>query len=197
MNAPAIPTVIDQVLNQPTPEALAKLQPLLLALGTPQALAAHEIAGQFYMYLSAIRNLVETRQFPVLATTLAATSTGIGMAEDIFSEDKTVNPLQVLVDGLRVALDVLSTYQFVRQWEPSFAAVHDRAVWNLYQAYWSLSSEMQPGLSVVKRAELLENLFKLVRDPESESALRLALLVRLFQWGLIARLLPLLQSVQT
>jgi hypothetical protein len=197
MDAPAIPTVIEQVLNQPTPEVLAKLQPLLLAMGSPQALAAHDIAGQFYLYLSAIRNLIEARQFPVLATTLAASSIGIGMAKDIFSEEETINPLKAMVDGLRVVLDILSNYQFVRQWEPSFAAVHDAAVWNLYQAYWNLSAEMHPGLSVVKRAELLENLFSIVRNPESESALRLALLVRLFQWGLIARLLPLLQSVRS
>lgn len=192
----ALAQVIESIVKQPTPEAVAKLQPLLLAIDTPEARAAHIIAGDFYVYLSAIRNMMSARQFPVLATTLALTSQGIGVAEDIFGEGKT-NFHKVMVDGLRMALEVLSTYQFVREWVPSFASVHDVASWNLYQRYWELSSDLQPDMPVTKRAELLDTLFSLVRDPATESEVRLAVLVRLFQWGLMTRLVPLLEPVQS
>ncbi|MCI0710633.1 MAG: hypothetical protein L0154_10780 [Chloroflexi bacterium] len=196
MNNPsALSAVVESILKQPTPEALSKLQPLLLVIDTPEAGAINDVARDFYMYLSAIRNMLTARQFPVLATSLAVTSQSLGMTEEILSPERT-NVAKVLTDGLRMALDVLSTYQFVRQWEPGFAAIHDSASWNLYEHYWKLSVDTQPDLSPVKRAELLEELFTLVRNPETDSALRLALLVRLFQWALITRLVRMLDLVK-
>lgn len=192
MSAEALSLVLESIFKQPTPEALSKLQPLLLAIDHPSAEAAHEIAGQFYLYLSGIRNMITARQYPVVATALSVTATGMGVAEDVFSEGPT-NMLKMMLDSLRVALDTLSTYQFVRQWEPTFAALHDTASWNLYEAYWQLSVDTQPDLDTFKRAELLENLFSLVRDSESDTSLRLALMVRLFQWGLMTRLVPLIE----
>jgi hypothetical protein len=196
MKTSALLAVVEQLLKQPTPDALAKLQPLLLAWPTPEAKAVHEMAGQFYLYLSAIRNMMEARQFPLLATSLSMTSTTIGMAEELISEGRT-NRLKLMVDGLRMALDTLGTYQFVRQWEPTFAAIHDGAVWRLYEAWWQLSEDSQPDLPITRRAELLDQLFEIPRNPEADSALRLAFLVRLYQWGLVARLAPMLQTLQT
>ncbi len=189
MNALAL--LLDQFLKQPTPDMLWQLHPLLLASDHPSAPAADEIAGQFFRYLNAIRSQMETRQFPILATTLAVSSTGINITEEIFSARKT-NPWELVADGLRIALDTLSTYQFVRQWETNFAASHDAAVWDLYGAYWKLGKEHQPIMDATERARLLDELFAVVRDPDADNALRLAWLVRLFQWGLIARLAPML-----
>lgn len=182
---------LDQVLKEPTPENLWKLHPELLVLDHPTADAASHIAGQFFRYLSSIQSKLESRQFPVLATTLAIGGTSVGIAENIFSDHKT-NIFELMVDGLKIALDALSTYQFVRQWEPDFAALHNIAVWDLYHAYWRLSEDFQPNLDTAKRRQLLDNLFNVVRDPESDGSLRLAMLVRLFQWGLAIRVLPLL-----
>lgn len=192
MSSEALSLVLESIFKQPTPEALSKLQPLLLAIDHPAAESAHEIAGQFYLYLSGIRNMITARQFPVVATALSVTATGMGVAEDILSEGPT-NLLRVMIDSLRVALDTLSTYQFVRQWEPTFASLHDTASWSLYRSYWKLSVDTQPELDTLKRAELLENLFSIVRDSNSDTSLRLALLVRLFQWGLMSRLVPLIE----
>jgi hypothetical protein len=191
-NPSALSTIIENILTEPNPEALAKLQPMLLLIDSPEAEAIRDVARDFYMYLSAIRNMLTARQFPVLATSLAVTSQSLSVAQDVFSPEKT-NVAKVLTDGLKMALDVLSTYQFVRQWEPTFAAIHDSASWNLYEHYWKLSMDTQPDLAPVKRAELLEELFALVRSPDTDSALRLALLVRLFQWALITRLVRLLE----
>lgn len=188
--------LLEQFLQKPTPDMLWQLHPMLLASDHPAALAADEIAGQFFRYLNAVRSQIETRQFPVLATTLAVSSTGINIAEEIFSARKT-NQWEVVADGLRLALDTLSTYQFVRQWETNFAATHDAAVWDLYGAYWRLSEEHQPEMDVSERARLLDELFAVVRDPNADNALRLAMLVRLFQWGLLARLAPMLSREPT
>lgn len=182
---------LDQVLREPTPQNLWKLHPALLMVDHPSAEAAAGIAGQFFRYLNLIQSKIESRQFPVLATTLAIGGTGIGMAENIFSSRKT-NVMELMVDGLRVALDSLSTYQFVRQWEPDFAALHDTAVWDLYRAYWRLSEDHQPEMETSRRIQLLDELFSVVRDPDADSSLRLAMLVRLFQWGIAIRVLPLI-----
>lgn len=195
MSTEALSLVLESIFTHPTPEALSKLQPLLLAIDDPSAEAAHKIAGQFYIYLSGIRNMITARQFPVVATALSVSATGIGVVEDIFSEGPT-DMMKIMLDSLRVALDTMSTYQFVRQWEPAFAALHDNAAWNLYQSYWQLSQDMQPNMSALKRTELLESLFAEVRGAESDTALRLALLVRLFQWGLMTRLMPLIKMAQ-
>ena len=188
----ALSAIIESILKEPNPETLSKLQPMLLLIDTPEAEAIRDIARDFYMYLSAIRNMLTARQFPVLATSLAVTSQSLRVAEDVFGPQKT-NVAQVLTDGLKMALDVLSTYQFVRQWEPTFAAIHDSASWNLYERYWQLSVDTQPDLSPMKRVELLEELFATVRNPETDSALRLALLVRLFQWALVTRMVRFLE----
>ncbi len=187
----SLPVLLDQFLKQPTPELLLEMQPIFLSIDHPSAQAAHKIAGHFYTYLSAVRGKVETKQFPVLATALVVSSTGVNIAEEIFSERRT-NIWNLVADGMRVALDTLSTYQFVKQWETDFGSVHDAATWNLYAAYWHLSMEYQPDIELETRAQAMHDLFRVVREPEVDNALRLASMVQLFQWALIARLAPLL-----
>jgi hypothetical protein len=187
----SLAVLLEQVLRNPTPDTLWRLQPALLALDHPSAAGAREIAGQFFAYLNAVRSKAEARRFPVLATAFAATSTSLSIGEDLLALEKA-KVLPMLLEGVRLTLDILSNYQFVRQWEPDFAAVHDAAVWNLYGAYWKLSEDHQADMDAEKRRELLDGLFSIVRDPEADSALRLALLVRLFAWGLIARMVPLI-----
>ena len=186
-----LPALLDEFLQQPTPDTLWKLHPVLLTLDDPSADIAVEIAGQFFRYINAVQRAMESRQFPVLATALAVGSTGITMAQEIFSDKKT-DTVRLSLDGLRVALDILSTYQFVRQWQPAFAAVHDAAVWDLYKAYWKLSVDLQPDLDIDTRVNALESLFTQVRAAEQDNTVRLALLVQLFQLALAARVLPLL-----
>jgi hypothetical protein len=192
MTASPLQLVIESLLTQPTPEAVLKLQPLLLAWQHPFAPATHDLAGQFYVYLSAIRSVLAERQYPRIATALSLTAIGLEISEEMLAGEPPNSIVNLLTDGLRVALNTLSSLQYVRQWEPGFAAIHDNAVWNLYQSYWQLSCDMQPTLSAWQRTESMEELFKIVRDAQADSSLRLVLLVRLFQWGLVMRLLPLL-----
>jgi hypothetical protein len=184
---------VEQILKNPTPEGLWAFQPTLLAIDHPSAEAARDIAGQFYTYLSTVRSKAEARNFPVLSTILAAGSSAVNIAENLWSEGDT-DLGSLLLDGLHITLSALSNYQFVRQWEPDFAAIHDNAVWNLYAAYWKLSADFQPDMEYEKRTQLLDSLFEVVRDANADSRLRLALLVRLFTWGLVARLIPLLAA---
>jgi hypothetical protein len=182
---------VEQILKNPTPEGLWAFQPTLLALDHPSAEATRDIVGQFFIYLSAVRSKAESRNFPVLATVLAAGSSALDVAESLLN-DEHIRLLPLLLDGLHLTLAALSNYQFVLQWEPDFAAVHDAAVWNLYAAYWKLSADFQPDMEFEKRQQLLDSLFEVVRDANADSRLRLALLVRLFTWGLVTRLIPLI-----
>ncbi|NDJ85489.1 MAG: hypothetical protein GYB66_06355 [Chloroflexi bacterium] len=188
--------LVEQVLEKPSPEGLWHLHAGLLASRHPEAPIARDLAGHFFRYLSAVQSKIGTRQFPVIATGLAVTSTGINVTEEIFSNRKT-NLWNLTADGFRLALDTLSTYQFVRQWETDFAALHAAAAWELYAAFWRLSETWQPAMPATARAQTLEELFTPVRDPDAENALRLAVMIRLFQWGLAAQMLPVLRSEAT
>lgn len=185
---------VEQLLKQPTPESLWQLQPVLLA--HPKGQAAYELSGHFFRYLSQVKAKMDARQFPLLATALALTSTGINISEEIFSSRKT-NLWNLTADAFRLALDALGTYQFVLQVEPTFLAIHDAATWDVYNAYWQISTDYQPALDPETRTRALDQLFQVVRDPKAEVVVRVAFLVQLFQWALILRLLPLLTGVPT
>lgn len=184
---------LEQVLSNPSPAEIAQLQPALLSVDNPSAQATLRVAGIFYRYMVAVRAQADAKQFPIIATALSATSTGISIGQDVFSPDPTPT-MHVALDTLRTTLDVIGTYQFVRQWEPAFQAVHDSAVWELYDAYWQMSQDLQPDLSIEKRVALLETLFQPVRNQESDGRLRLAWMVTLFQWALVARMASLLKK---
>lgn len=183
---------VEQLLKQPTPESLWDLQPALLA--HPDGQSAYETCGHFFRYLCQVKAMMDTRQFPLLATGLAVASTGINISEEIFSKRQT-NLWNLVADGLRLALDTLSTYQFVLQIEPNFLVTHDTATWEAYRAYWQISVEYQPDLDSETRTRALNQLFQVVHDPKAEVVTRVVFLIQLFQWALILRLLPLLVGV--
>ncbi len=102
----------------------------------------------------------------------------------------------LLAGGLAATLETLSTLQHVQAWETEFASVHEEAVWQLYDALWAVSVELQPGLEPTRRHALIDSLLSPVRDPAVHSAARMALVIRLFQFLLVIRLAPLLPTIR-
>lgn len=189
---PSLAASVEQLLKEPTPDSLWLLQADLLA--HPAGQAAYGLSGHFFRYLTQVKAMMDTRQFPLLATALALTSTGINISEEIFSSRKT-NLWNLTADAFRLALDTLSTYQFVLQVEPTFLVGHDAATWEVYRAYWQISVDYQPDLDHDTRRQALDQLFQVVRDANAEVVVRVAFLIQLFQWALVLRLLPLLSGV--
>ena len=191
----SVEAALQRVLNAPTPDAIWQLQPYLLASDAPGAEPARELARSLYCYLSNVQSKLTAKQHSSLSALLAAGSLGIIAIQDV-REAFACNPERVwsnlLAGGLAGTLELLSTFQHVKSWETEFVSAHEGAVWDLYAALWQLSSEMQPDLPFEQRQALIDPLLAIVRDPGTPSAVRIALIIRLFQIVLVIRLVPLL-----
>ena len=191
--------LLQRVLREPSPDDLWRLHPHLLATDAPAAEPARELAQQFYCYLNCVRSKLTSKQYSLLAATLAAGSVGVIALQEVLHSlhaDRTQAISNLLVGGLAETLEVFSTFQHVKAWETEFGSVHDEAVWHLYAALWQLSAEAQPDLSLDARQGLIDRLLAVVRDPNTGGALRAALVIRLFQVLLAIRLAPLLSELQ-
>jgi hypothetical protein len=91
-------------------------------------------------------------------------------------------------------METVSTFQHVKAWETEFLSVHEEVIWHLYAALWHLSVETQPDLPAEMRQALVDHLLSAVRNPEFDSGIRIALVIRLFQILLVIRLAPLLSK---
>lgn len=196
----AVKTLLERILREPAPDDLWRLHPYLLALDTPDAKPARELAGMFYCYLSCVRSKLTSKEYSALSAFLAAGSVGIIAAQDVFeslvSEDSHRVVTELLAGGMAAILETASTLQHVKAWETEFESVHLEAVWHLYTALWQISFENQPDLPIGKRQALIDGLLAAARDPAVDSGARLALIIRLFQVLLVVRLVPLLEPMR-
>ncbi|MBN1681905.1 MAG: hypothetical protein JW966_16630 [Anaerolineae bacterium] len=189
--------LLDRILTEPSPDALWQLHPRLLALDSPDARSARELARQFYGYLSCVRSKLTSKQFSALGARLAASSIGVIAVENVveaMKSDRANTLSSLLAGGLAATLETLSTFQHVKAWETEFTSVHEEAVWHLYAEYWRLSADMQPDLASEKRQELLDSLLAAARSLETSSVIRMGLIIRLYQIMLAFRLVPLISS---
>lgn len=191
----AMETLLQRILTEPTADDLWALHPHLLVHPAPEATLAREIAQCFYCYLSCVRSKLTSKQYSHLSALLAAGSVSVIAAQDILEGLRTGRQQalgNLLAGGLAAALETTSTRQHVRAWETEFASVHEEAVWHLYTGLWLLSVETQPELALEQRHALIDSLLGVVRNPEADSAGRMAIIIHLFQVLLALRMAPLL-----
>jgi len=94
-------------------------------------------------------------------------------------------------------LMVLATLQYVKAWEAETSLVHDQAMWWLFEGLWRLSREFRPHMAAGERQKLIDALLAPAREEETGPAVKIVLLVRLFQTLLFSSLgwvVPLLAS---
>lgn len=199
-------TTLPQVLARPAPDALWALRADLLALADrlPSDRRGEvgwtlEIAREFHHYLAELRSKMTAREYSRLASRMDVGSVGMLAVQDLITEREHLLK-SLFLGGLSEGLMVLATLQYVKAWEAETALVHDQAVWWLFEGLWQLSrefrSEMEPG----ERRELIDALLTPARSEETKPAVKVALLVRLFQALLIGSLgwvAPLLASGDT
>jgi hypothetical protein len=189
--------LLSRVLVEPTPDVLWHLHPHLLALDTPEAESAREVARTFYAYLSSIKSKLTAKQYSSLATLFAAGSVGAFAMSEMFEalRDDPQNAIRhLLVGGLAQSLEVLSSMQYVRAWETEFALSHEEVVWILYEHFWRLSVDTQPELDPAARHALIDSLLAAVRSLDMANGVRVAMVIRLFQILLLIRLVPMLHQ---
>jgi hypothetical protein len=186
---------LERLLTTPTPEDVWRIQRDLLALGGETARQARQVAGAFH---SCLRNLESksasrsaSRRGAVLGTAAVAS---VGLQE-MFNAQQ--DPLRGLLAGSVTAmLDVGAAIKNAEAWEVEASLMYYDLAWYLYGEIWDVSLAAQPELSPEQRRAFADLLLKPVLDPDVGDAVKSALLIRLFQVVLAARLWPLLNGAE-
>ena len=192
---------LTQVLAWPMPNALWNLRIDLLALADRlpadrqgEATWTLEIARQFYGYLTELRSKMTAREYSRFASRLDMGSVGALAVQDLVTEREHLLE-SLFLGGLSEGLMVLATLQYIKAWEAETALVHNQAIWWLFEGLWRLSREFRPEMPAAERQRLIDALLAPVRSEETAPAVKVALLVRLFQAlliGSLAWVVPLL-----
>lgn len=187
-------TSLSQVLIQPTPDALWSLRADLLALADrlPAGRRAEtdwtqEIVREFHSYLAELRSKMTAREYSQLASRMDMGSVGLLAVQDVVSERERLLE-SLFLGGLSEGLMVLATLQYVKAWEAETALAHSQAVWWLFGGLWRLSSEFHPHMVAEERRKLIDGLLAPARAEETQPAVKVTLLARLFQALLLASL---------
>ncbi len=191
----AIDHLLQRILREPSPGDLWTLHPYLLALQSPEAEIARDLAGSFYNYLTEVESKLTSKQYSSLAAMLQVGAISVLAGQDVVEALMTGNPQaigELLTGGLAAVLETVSNFQSVKAWETEFSSTHNSAVWELYAALWRISMEMQPDLPVDKRQILINKLLEPARNLDLSDGIRMAVIIRLFQLLLAIRLAPLI-----
>ena len=89
-------------------------------------------------------------------------------------------------------LEVASAFRSAQAWEVEASLLYYDLAWYLYGELWDVSLAARPELSPDQRRACTDLLLKPVLDADVPDATKSALLVRLFQVVLAARVWPLL-----
>ena len=185
-----------RILISPNPKDLWQLQAALLAAGGETALRAREVAGEFYSFLRELESKVASRsasRWGAILETASVTSVGI---QDMIAEQQ--DPLKgLLSSSVTAMLEVGAAVKNVQAWEVESSLVYYDVAWHLYGELWDVSLTARPELPSDERAAMMDQLLRPVTDTEVDNAAKSALLVRLFQIALAARVLPLLADKDT
>ena len=187
-------TTLTKILAQLTPEALWNLRIDLLALADRlpadrqgEATWTLEIVRELCGYLAELRSKMTAREYSQFASRLDMGSVGTLAVQDLITEREHLLE-SLFLGGLSEGLMVLATLQYVKAWETETALVHNQAVWWLFEGLWRLSREFRPDMPAAERQRLIDALLAPARSEETDPAVKVALLVRLFQALLIGSL---------
>jgi len=190
-------SVLGRILVNPTPEDVWLLQKDLLALGgepmKQAAKQARDVAGAFYNCLRSLESKSASRsasrQGAVLGTAAVAT---VSLEETFAAQEDPLRRL--LASGLTALLEVGSAIKNAQAWEVEAALLYHDLAWYLYGELWDVSLQARPELSVAQRRACTDLLVQPILSNEATDATKSALLVRLFQVVLAARMWPLLDG---
>ncbi len=188
----SLQVLIAGLWTAPTPAGLRALQAPLLAMDTPQARAAHDLAGKFYVYLSTLETKLSAKRYSQLAALLQSGAVITIGLDDVLAESGRGKLRELLAAALAGGLEMVAAVQEVKAWAMDTRAADLKAAWELYTALWRLSAEMQPNQPDTERAANLERLLAPLTAPDTPDVARAALAIRLFQIALLARLLAAL-----
>lgn len=183
-------TALQEILSQPTPNVLIRLQGTLLALADEGEARerALEVTGQFYQYLNELKSKLSSRNYSEWASRLDIGAVGAVALESIVAGETESLWKRLLVGGLAEGLMVAASRQYVKGWVVETELVHNQAAWYLTEALWRASSEMHPDLPPEQRWESIQALLAPAHDPDVPAPEKGVLLGRIFQILLVTYL---------
>jgi hypothetical protein len=185
--------ILQRILTTPTPEDLWQLQAELLPLGREVAQKALDVAGQFHSFLRDLEGKVASRSASRWGAVLETASVSSVGLQEMLSEQE--DPLKrLMASGVTAMLEVAAAMKNVQAWEVEAALVYFDVAWYLYGELWDISAASRPELSAEERKAMTDALLNPALDPEVDGAVKSALLIRLFQVALAARMWPLLRD---
>lgn len=184
-----------RILAKPTPKDLWRLQADLLALGGEAARQAREVAGEFYSCLCDLESKIASRSASRWGAILETASvTSVGLQEMLNEQD---DPLRrVVSSGVTAMLEVGAAVKNVQAWEVEAALMYGDVAWYLYGELWDISVEMRPDLALAERQGFIARLLQPIVESGASDVTKSALLIRLFQELLAARVRPLLTAAE-
>jgi hypothetical protein len=185
-------STLSRILISPSPEDLWQLQTVLLATGGESALRAREVAGEFYSFLRNLESKIASRSASRWGAVLETASvTSVGLQEMLAEQ---ADPLKrLLASSVTAMLEIGAAVKNVQAWEVESSLVYYDVAWHLYGELWDVSLTARPELSSDERVTMIDRLLRPIVDTEVDDAAKSALLTRLFQIVLAARVIPLLK----
>ncbi|HEY2295436.1 MAG TPA: hypothetical protein VGM86_32435 [Thermoanaerobaculia bacterium] len=185
--------ILERILTNPTAEDVWRIQKDLLAIGGEAPAQARAVAGAFH---SCLRNMQSkrasrnaSRQGAALGTAAIAS---VGLQETFAAQEDPLKGL--LASSVTAMLDVGSALKIAQAWEVEASLMYYDIAWYLYGELWDVSLTARPELSPDQRRAATDLLLEPVLDPSVADATKSAVLVRLFQVVLAARMWPLLSG---
>lgn len=182
---------LSTVLTNPTPEALWRIQGDLLSEGVAPDAPVLAILDAFHNFLNELVASATAREYSHFASILDMGAVGgVAIQNLLESRDSEGWWQRLLVGGLSESLMIMAARQYVKAWDNEMGSDITQAAWFLYRQYWQLSVEMQPDLGSGMRRKLVDELLAPIHDPKTSGTAKAALLGRLFQILLMAKLVP-------
>jgi hypothetical protein len=185
-----VSATLSRILAEPTPHDLWEIQKDLLALGGEPAERARDVARAFHSCLRNLDSKTASRSASRWGAALGtAAVSSVGLQEVLAKQGDSLRHL--MASGVAAMLEAGSAVKTAQAWEVEARLMYDDMAWYLYGQLWDISRAARPQMSAAERLTQIDLLLDPVLDREVSDKDRAALVVRLFQAILAARMWPI------
>jgi hypothetical protein len=184
---------LGRILAAPTTGDLWELQKDLLAIGGEPAEKARTAALAFHCCLRNLASKTASRSASRWGAALGtAAVSSVGLQEVLAKQEDYLRHL--MASGVAALLEVGSAVKSAQAWEGEVGLMYDDMAGHLYGELWDISGAARPELPAAERRAQIDLLVEPVLDPQVADNVKAALLVKLFQAVLAARMMPVLNA---
>jgi hypothetical protein len=189
---PAIRTLFERILGEPTPADLWKLHKALLVIDGEPAARARAVARAFHGCLRNLESKSASRKASRWGAVLGTAAVASVSVDEL--ADSQEDALQRLLrSGLPALLEIGSAAKSAQAWEVEAGLLYDDVAWFLYDELWEVSVAARPELSQDDRREQVDLVIDPLLDASVPDGERATLVVNVFRAILAARVVPLLE----